>query len=42
MANLVKLVWDEFYLCDPKKARVEDKDCACGNCYVDESIDLLA
>jgi len=41
VANLVKLVWDEFYLCDPKGAKLGDKKCACGNCHVDDLMDLL-
>ena len=33
LANLTQLVWDEFFLCEPQKAQVENNKCACNNCF---------
>ena len=35
LGNLTRLIWDEFYLCDPVNAKVENKECPCGLCFGD-------
>ena len=38
---LTRLIWDEFFLCDPTSEKIADQKCPCENCFSDELIDLL-
>lgn len=40
VANLTKLIWDEFYLCDPLSEKHADLECPCGDCHTDD-LDML-
>ena len=34
VSDLIKLIWDEFYLCDPNAT----KSCPCGKCFGGEDL----
>ena len=41
VCELIKLIWDEFILCDPRSANKETQECPCGVCFSDLLFDEL-
>ena len=33
VAQMTSIIWDEFFLCDPRSDKIPNKDCPCGECF---------